>query len=495
MQQTIFVVDGSATIRTFYKAVLESAGYRVKLHQTGESCYKALSFEIPDLILMGAELPDTECVALSSKVKTQPEFLLVPIIVVSSIRSMELKQNCFQAGVTDFILKNCTQAFLLERVNNVIQRKETLQFSQHIAGQRFNVLVAEDSVALLALYGQMLEQLGCTPILCQHGKEAWEALQQHEDIDLILTDIEMPEMDGTELNHLVRSCSEYDQIPVIAVTQHDQEELLCELLTAGANDYITKPFSHEELRARISAHLRTRHLYKEQQRLNRELHEANTYLEDRVRERTQELYDANIETITKLAMVCDYKDQDTGNHINRVKSYSEELGKAIGLSSEVVKRLGYSSMMHDVGKITTPDKILNKPGPLDSDEWSVMRLHSSAGAKVLGGSPFFNMARDIAMYHHEKVDGSGYPKGLKGDEIPLAARIVAVVDVFDALVSKRSYKDAWSDAEAVEELQRIAGHHLDSRLVEMFVSLLESGQLDYIRKQYPEEEFGENLAF
>lgn len=488
MQQTIFVADGSSTIRTFYKAVLEGAGYRVKLHQTGESCLKDLGQSIPDLILMGAELPDTECVALSGKIKSQSEFLLVPIIVVSSIRSMELKRSCFQAGVTDFILKNCTQAFLLERVNNVIQRKETLQFCQHISGERFNVLVAEDSLALLALYGQMLEQLGCNPILCPNGQDAWRELQKHDDIDLILTDIEMPEMDGREFTHLVRSCSTYDQVPLIVVTQHDQEELLCELLSDGANDYITKPFSHEELRARVGSHLRTRHLYKEQQRLNKELNEVNACLEDRIRERTQELYEANLETIKKLALVCDYKDLDTGNHINRVKSYCEELGKAIGLSSEIVRRLGYSSMMHDVGKITTPDNILNKPGSLNEDEWSIMRMHPSAGSKILGDSAFFNMARDIAHYHHEKVDGSGYPKGLVGDEIPLAARIVAVVDVFDALVSKRSYKEAWSDEAAISELKRISGSHLDRRLVDVFLSLLEGDDLNYIRQQYPETE-------
>ena len=488
MQQTIFVADGSSTIRTFYKAVLEGAGYRVKLHQTGESCLKDLGQSFPDLILMGAELPDTECVALSGKIKSQSEFLLVPIIVVSSIRSMELKRSCFQAGVTDFILKNCTQAFLLERVNNVIQRKETLQFCQHISGERFNVLVAEDSLALLALYGQMLEQLGCNPILCPNGQDAWRELQKHDDIDLILTDIEMPEMDGREFTHLVRSCSTYDQVPLIVVTQHDQEELLCELLSDGANDYITKPFSHEELRARVGSHLRTRHLYKEQQRLNKELNEVNACLEDRIRERTQELYEANLETIKKLALVCDYKDLDTGNHINRVKSYCEELGKAIGLSSEIVRRLGYSSMMHDVGKITTPDNILNKPGSLNEDEWSIMRMHPSAGSKILGDSAFFNMARDIAHYHHEKVDGSGYPKGLVGDEIPLAARIVAVVDVFDALVSKRSYKEAWSDEAAISELKRISGSHLDRRLVDVFLSLLEGDDLNYIRQQYPETE-------
>lgn len=488
MQQTIFVVDNSSTIRVLYKSVLESVGYRVKVHETGASCLTALGAELPDLILMGAELPDTNCVELANQIKSHPESILIPIIVLSSTRSMEVRRNCFQAGITDFILKNCTQNFLIERIKLILQRKETMQFNQHLAGQRFNVLIAEDSVALLKLYGHMFEQMGCDPILCEDGEQAWAVLQKRNDIDLVLTDIEMPKMDGIELNHLIRSRSDFDQMPVIVVTRFDQQELLCELLTSGASDYISKPFVHEELQARVSAHLRTRHLYKEQKRLNQELKELNNYLEDRVRERTQELYDANIYTITKLAQACDYKDLDTGNHINRVKVYSEELGRAIGLSSEVVSRLGYSSMMHDLGKITTPDRILNKPGPLDEQEWVKMREHSQVGANLLGDEEFFSMAKEIALYHHERIDGNGYPKGLKAHEIPLSARIVAVVDVYDALISKRSYKNAWSQEEAIAELQRIAGTHLDQRLVDIFVSILEKGQLEYIRKLYPESE-------
>jgi putative two-component system response regulator len=486
MQQKIFVVDDSSTIRTLYKTVLESVGYRVIAFNNGESLLSALESELPDLILMGAELPDTHCVELASNIKSRPDLLLIPLIVISSTRSMDLRRNCFQAGVTDFILKNCTQKFLIERIKLILQRRETLQFNQHLAGQRFNVLIAEDSQALLALYGQMFEQMGCFPILCKDGEEAWQQLQKNSDIDLILTDIEMPKMDGIELNHLIRSRSDFDQIPVIVVTRFDQQELLCELLSAGASDYISKPFIHEELQARVNSHLRTRQLYKEQKRLNNELKELNAYLEDRVRERTQELHEANVETITKLAKVCDFKDLETGNHINRVKAYSEELGRAIGLSSEVVTKLGYSSMMHDLGKITTPDRILNKPGPLDAEEWAKMREHSISGAQLLGEKQFFSMAREIAMFHHERMDGHGYPKGLKGNEIPLSARIVAVVDVFDALVSKRSYKQAWTQAEAVAELKRISDEHLDKRLVDVFVGMLEKGQLDYIRDLFPE---------
>ncbi len=486
MQKTIYLVDDSSTIRALYKTVLESVGYKVLVFKTGSSCLSAILEQQPDLILMGAELPDTNCIELATKIKTHPENLLVPLIVISSTRSIELRKDCFQAGITDFILKTCTQNFLIERIKLILQRNETMQFNQHLLGQRFNVLIAEDSAALLTLYGHMFEQMGCSPVLCKDGDEAWKELQKRDDIDLVLTDIEMPNMDGRELNHLIRSRSDFDQIPVIVVTRYDQQELLSELLTAGANDYISKPFIHEELQARVSSHLRTRQLYKDQQRLNKELKELNGFLEDRVRERTQELHDANIETITKLAKVCDYKDLETGNHINRVKAYSEELGRAIGLSSEIVNRLGYSSMMHDLGKITTPDRILNKPGSLDEYEWVKMREHSKAGADLLGEKQFFTMAREIALYHHERMDGNGYPKGLKGQEIPLSARIVAVVDVYDALVSKRSYKEAWSQEEAIAELQRISDLHLDKRLVDVFVGMLEKGELEYIRKLYPE---------
>lgn len=247
MQQIIYVVDDSSTIRSLYKTVLESIGYRVVAFKTGKSLLDAVEAELPDLILMGAELQDTNCVDLATKVKSRPEFLLIPIIVISSTRSMDLRRNCFQAGVTDFILKNCTHKFLIERIKLILQRRETMQFNQHLAGQRFNVLIAEDSQALLALYGHMFEQMGCRPVLCKDGEEAWNHLQQDSDIDLILTDIEMPNMDGIELNHLIRSRSDFDQVPVIVVTRIDQQELLCDLLTAGASDYISKPFIHEEL--------------------------------------------------------------------------------------------------------------------------------------------------------------------------------------------------------------------------------------------------------
>jgi putative two-component system response regulator len=147
--------------------------------------------------------------------------------------------------------------------------------------------------------------------------------------------------------------------------------------------------------------------------------------------------------------------------------------------------MGYSSMMHDIGKIAIPDYILNKSGRLTADEWEVMQTHTLKGAEILGDKPFFKVARDIALYHHEKFDGSGYPHGLEGEDIPLAARLIAVVDVFDALTSVRSYKNAWEIERALDELRELSGRHLDPELVSQFIALQESGTFDYIRERYP----------
>ena len=195
------------------------------------------------------------------------------------------------------------------------------------------------------------------------------------------------------------------------------------LLHQGANDYVTKPFSHEEFAARVNAHLRTRTMMNEQERLNHELSRMNEILEEKVRARTQEIKDANISAIYMLAVASDAKDSDTGNHIQRVRFYSEELARNLGIDESEAEEIGYSSMMHDVGKLAIPDRVLKKPGRLDDEELAIMRTHAAKGAEILGDNPFFEKARHIAHCHHERFDGTGYPRGLKGEDIPLPARL------------------------------------------------------------------------
>lgn len=482
----IFIADNSSTLLKLYQAILESEGYQVATFREGTSCLEHAQYHQPALFIIGAELSDFHCVAFVKAMRAIDFLTDVPVIVISSSKSLELRRDCFQVGVTDFISKNATQGYLLDRVNRVLQREHLLSANLQLKGEAFHILVADDSPSILAFYGQMLDQMGMKRTLCKDGQEALEMMKTIADqVDLVITDLEMPNMSGQELVRRLRAEARYDQIPIIVVTRFEAVDLAVELLNNGATDFIHKPFSPEELGARVGSHLRNRRLNLGQQKLSQQLKELAETLEEKVDHRTRELNEANKEMITKLSLVCDYKDKDTGNHISRVRLYCQEIARALGFEEREVERLGYSSMLHDVGKVSIPDSILGKPGPLNEEEWALMRQHTVNGAELLGERAFFAMARDIALYHHERVDGTGYPEGLKGNAIPLTARIVAVVDVYDALTSKRCYKEAWTEAHAIAELQAIAGSHLDQELVDLLLSLKASGRLDYIRAEYP----------
>ncbi|HOZ47309.1 MAG TPA: PAS domain S-box protein [Candidatus Hydrogenedentes bacterium] len=200
-----------------------------------------------------------------------------------------------------------------------------------------------------------------------------------------------------------------------------------------------------------------------------------------------ELKEAGLEGIFMLSAAAEAKDELTGSHLRRVQHYSEAIALRLGLSKEAAEEIGYSSMMHDVGKIHIPDNVLKKNGPLSDPEWASMAQHPESGASILRDKPFYAVARDIASNHHEKWDGSGYPSGKRGEKIPLAARIVAVADVFDALTTHRPYKRAWSDQEALEEIAAQRGHHFDPQVVDAFFDLYREGTIAEIRKRFPTE--------
>jgi HD-GYP domain-containing protein (c-di-GMP phosphodiesterase class II) len=199
-------------------------------------------------------------------------------------------------------------------------------------------------------------------------------------------------------------------------------------------------------------------------------------LEKRVRQRTRDLYRANMDAITMLAVACEAKDDDTGAHVRRIRRYSMKLARALGRPQEEIERIGYSSVLHDVGKIHVADEILKKPGPLTPDERRIMEQHTLAGERILSISPFFELARQIARSHQENWDGSGYPDGLHGEQIPFAARIVRLVDVFDALTSARVYKPPWPPREAVAEIRNGRGRMFEPPLVDVFLDLVERGK-------------------
>lgn len=278
--------------------------------------------------------------------------------------------------------------------------------------------------------------------------------------DLILLDIMMPGIDGFEVCRRLKEDFTTRHIPIIFVTAKIEMKDELAGLDLGAVDYITKPVSPPIVRARVRTHLA--------------LYDQNRELERQVRARTAELHDTRLKVIQRLGRAAEYKDNETGTHVIRMSHYSKILGLAAGMSEAEADTLMNAAPMHDIGKIGIPDHILRKRGRLDDAEWQVMRTHPEIGGEIIGDddSELLAMARVIALTHHEKWNGRGYPRGLEGEAIPRVSRIVAIADVFDALTSPRPYKRAWSIEDAVALLQEGAGVHFDPQLVKLFIDHL-----------------------
>ena len=274
--------------------------------------------------------------------------------------------------------------------------------------------------------------------------------------DLILLDIMMPEMDGYEVCRRLKADPRLADIPVIFVTGMGEVADESRGFDVGAVDYITKPISPPVLARRVRTHLA--------------LYDQNRELEHRVHQRTLELYQTRLQIIRRLGRAAEFKDNETGNHIMRMSHYTRLIGLAAGMNEHQADLLFNAAPMHDIGKIGIPDRILLKSGRLDDEEWRIMRAHPVIGAEIIGehSNDLLRFAQQIALTHHEKWDGSGYPHGIKGADIPLIGRITAIADVFDALTSARPYKPAWAVMDAVQEIEQGAGSHFDPDLLPAF---------------------------
>jgi putative two-component system response regulator len=271
--------------------------------------------------------------------------------------------------------------------------------------------------------------------------------------DLILLDVMMPDMDGFEVCRRLKANRATAGIPVIFVTTLTDVGSEGRGLDLGAVDYVCKPYVPALVRARVRTHIA--------------LHHQSLALESQVRERTAEIFSTRFEIIRRLGRAAEYKDNETGMHVVRMSQIARIVALRAGLSKGEAELILQAAPMHDVGKIGIPDRVLLKPGPLDADEWEIMKRHTTIGAEIIGDHPseLLQTARVVALRHHERWDGTGYPGGLSGEAIPVEARIIAVADVFDALLSARRYKDAWSIEQTVAKMQSESGRHFDPRFV------------------------------
>ncbi len=293
--------------------------------------------------------------------------------------------------------------------------------------------------------------------------EAIEFARKHP-VDMVLTDYKMPNMDGIEVIRRLRRIFGYEDVPIICITVVSDRDVRYRALEAGATDFLIRPIDRLECGARCRNLLSLRRheiLKKNRTRI----------LEEKIDEATQELRRREVDTLFRLAKVAEQRDKVTGMHLVRMAKYSALIAKNVGLSPAEQEAIELAAPMHDIGKIAIPDRILQNPGKLGGEDLRIMQSHARIGYEMLkdSSSGFLQLAAMIALGHHEKFDGSGYPTGLKGEHIPIEARIVAIADVYDALTSVRPYKPAWPVADALAYVQQQAGRHFDPRFVGVMV--------------------------
>ena len=343
---------------------------------------------------------------------------------------------------------------------------------------RYKVLICDDSITNVLVLSKLLESEGFDKVttLTEPEKVAHEL--ESGDYDLLMLDIEMPGMNGFDVMIQLKDHRIVDEyFPILILTGRQDTETRMRALEGGAADFINKPFDQTEVILRVKNILRVRAAY------NASINHAKE-LERKVEKRTKELSEATNILIQRLARAGELRDNETGRHVLRVGQYARVLSEGIGLPPEISFMIEKAAPLHDLGKIGIPDSILLKKGRLDEEEREVMNTHVEVGAELLKEheSMLVKMASSIALTHHERWDGTGYPTGMSGESIPIEGRITALCDVFDALTTVRPYKDAWSIEDAVAELEKCSGSHFDPELIKVFMDNLD--KIIEIRKTY-----------
>ena len=345
--------------------------------------------------------------------------------------------------------------------------------------KRAKILVVDDELHNLVLINEVLSLNGYKHVTTMQEPEKAVQLFESEHFDLIVLDINMPALDGFAVMEKLKKNENIEIPPILILTAQHMQDTMLRALESGARDYVTKPFNVNEFLLRVQNLL-------EIQMAHKYMLNQNEILEQRVRERTQAIHDTRLKVVRQLGRAAEYRDNETGLHIVRMSQIAVLLAKAVGVDDSQCELMLHAVPMHDIGKIGIPDHILLKPGKLDSDEFEIMKTHVQIGADILSGddSDLMIMAHTIALTHHEKWNGQGYPNALKGENIPLIGRITALADVFDALTSERPYKKSWSIDDAVTYIKDQRGLHFDPVLVDLFIQNLE--EVKIIKKEFEE---------
>ena len=344
------------------------------------------------------------------------------------------------------------------------------------------ILIVDDVVMNIDLLKEILREDGFRNLFSTNDPYQIYPLYQQHGFDLIILDLKMPGMSGIEVLKKFKKIIKTSFLPIVVLTAHADRINRTQALELGAKDYITKPFNNWDIQLRLRNTLQAS-LYHRQQVFKKDL------LENEINKRTKEILETQMEIVQRLAVAGELRDNETGAHVQRMSHICRLLSVQRGLGAEFSELVLYASAMHDVGKIGIPDSILLKSKQLTPEEWLIMKQHPKIGARIIGthGSKLISLAREIALYHHEKWDGSGYPHCLSGNEIPVSARIAAISDVFDALTSDRPYKKAWPIEKVVETIKQESGRHFEPIMVELFIENLP--EILKIKDQYHDDDF------
>lgn len=436
MSKVLIIEDSQMLCKIFDDLLSKYTDFEYDIAQTYKEAKEFVTQRRYEFCVADMNLPDAkhgEIIALLNRHNIAP-------IVFTGIFNEEFRDGFENAQIVDYVLK--------ERYENIVYVVEKLKQLKHNKNKK--VLIVDDSILYTNYLKQNLLIHNFKVITASNGKEALLKLEAHPDIELVITDYHMPQMDGLQFLRAVRKKRTKKSLSIIVLTTESNSYTTSKFLKDGANDYITKPFSRDEFYARIYQNIETIELF----------------------ESMQSSFDSDV--VKLLSEITEFKSAETSSHVQRISEYTYILGRFCGMFEDEAKMVSKMSILHDIGKITIPDKILCKPSKLTHEEFETMKEHTSNGQQLLlkgfsSDPKISKVAQEIALYHHEKWDGSGYPKGLKGEEIPLCARIVSIVDVFDALVNKRVYKDSWSIKDAQEYIESSSGTHFDPKLVKLFM--------------------------
>lgn len=437
MARVLIVEDSQLLCDSLQDIMQKYTNFMFDIAQNYEESQKLLKTKRYEFAVVDLHLPDSkdgEIVALVNKHN------IAPIIFTADFDN-EMRETFESANVVEYVLKDD-----ISNVKYVVERLRQLELNK-----KRKVLIVDDSSTYREYLKINLQVHNFQVLSASNGEEALEILTNETGIELMISDYHMPKIDGLELVYETRKFLSKKELSIIILTADRDPFTISRFLKAGAEDYIQKPFSRDEFYSRLYNNLDMLDIF----------------------ETIKVSFDDDI--IELLSEITEFKSSETGFHVKRIQKYSYVLARLLGIEDSESEVIAKMALLHDIGKVTIPDKILAKPGKLTSQEYECMKEHSENGY-ILVKKAFSSdiklgqVAMDITRYHHEKYDGSGYPKGLKGEEIPLAARIVGLVDVFDALANKRVYKDAWNLDEVVDYIKSESGTSFDPNLVELFLS-------------------------